>query len=99
MKTEILNYLNEDYIVMAVATYYLGYLIKKTRIKDKYIPFIITVFAISAVFMKEIPTIDIANKRQWIELIYTGIIKGLFVSMTTVYINQIIKQSKKDNKN
>lgn len=50
---DLLNLISEDYILLAAATYYLGTLIKRTAIKDENIPFILTAFAITLVFLRK----------------------------------------------
>ena len=82
-------------MLMAGATYYLGTLIKKTRIKDEYIPFILTAFAISLVLMGELSGTEAFGERQLVQAVRNSIVKGLVVAMSAVYVNQIIKQKRK----
>lgn len=80
---------------MAAATYYLGTLVKKTRIKDEYIPFILTAFAIILVLMGELAGTEAFGERQLVQAVRNSIVKGLVVAMSAVYVNQIIKQNRK----
>lgn len=80
---------------MAAATYYLGTLVKKTRIKDEYIPFILTAFAIILVLMGELAGTEAFGERQLVQAVRNSIVKGLVVAMSAVYVNQIIKQKRK----
>lgn len=87
--------MTEDFMLMAGATYYLGTLVKKTRIKDEYIPFILTAFAIALVLMGELAGTEAFGERQLVQAVRNSIVKGLVVAMSAVYVNQIIKQNRK----
>lgn len=87
--------MTEDFVLMAAATYYLGTLVKKTRIKDEYIPFILTAFAIILVLMGELAGTEAFGERQLVQAVRNSIVKGLVVAMSAVYVNQIIKQKRK----
>lgn len=80
---------------MTAATYYLSTLLKKTRIKDEYIPFILTTFAIILVFMGEIAMIDVLSKKYLLMIIKDSVVKGLVVAMLATYMNQIIKKKRR----
>ncbi len=61
---------------MAAATYYLGTLVKKTRIKDEYIPFILTAFAIILVLMGELAGTEAFGERQLVQAVRNSVLMG-----------------------
>lgn len=103
MNDDLFKYLTKEHIIIAAATYYFTTLLRKTAIKEKYIPFISTGFAIAAVFLNEITTINIRDGIEWVRLIYTSVIYGLVISLCEIYIRKAVKkimqskEKKRDN--
>lgn len=86
-----IDYIKPELLVIAVALYALGLIIKNTgAIKDKYIPLILTFASIA------LCSLYIASSEGLsLMTIFTSIVQGVIVAATAVYGNQIIKQSKK----
>ncbi len=86
-----IDYIKPELLVLAVALYALGLIIKNTgTIKDKYIPLILTV---ASVFLCSLYIA--ASEGLSLMTIFTSIVQGVIVAATAVYGNQLIKQATK----
>lgn len=91
------EYVKPELIVVAIVLYFIGMGIKNTElIKDKYIPVILGVIGvlISAIYI--IATSQINGYQEVLTVIFTSIVQGILVAGASVYINQVIKQSNKE---
>ena len=91
------EYIKPELLVLVVVLYFVGMGIKKTElIKDKYIPIILGVLGviISAIYI--VATSSINGYQEILTLIFTSIVQGILVAGASVYVNQLIKQSKKE---
>lgn len=93
----IKEYVKPELLVVAIVLYFIGMGIKNTeKISDKYIPIILGVLGviISAIY---IVATSIFNGYQSVLMaIFTAIVQGIMVAGLSVYANQIIKQTQKD---
>lgn len=92
MENVIMNYLKPELVVLIPVLYFIGMAFKKGEfIKDKHIPTVLGVISIVLVFVYLIAT------EGWnVNVIWLGIVQGVLAAAGSVYANQIIKQSKKD---
>lgn len=91
------EYIKPELIVVAIVLYFIGIGIKNTEfIKDKYIPIILGIIGviISAIYI--IATSTINGYQEILTVIFTSIVQGILVAGASVYINQVIKQSNKE---
>ena len=91
------EYVKPELIVVAIVLYFIGMGIKNTElIKDKYIPVILGVIGvlISAIYITA--TSQINGYQEVLTVIFTSIVQGVLVAGASVYINQVIKQSNKE---
>lgn len=91
------EYIKPELIIVAIVLYFIGIGIKNTEfIKDKYIPIILGIIGviISAIYI--IATSTINGYQEILTVIFTSIVQGILVAGASVYINQVIKQSNKE---
>ena len=91
------EYIKPELLVVAIVLYFIGIGIKNTElIKDKYIPIILGILGIiiSAIYI--IATSTINGYQEILTVIFTAIVQGILVAGASVYINQVIKQSNKE---
>ena len=82
---ELTNYVKEYALVLIPMLYVIGMILKGIdSIKDKYIPLLLLVVGISGSIGLNGVSMD-------------SIIQGILVTGVTVYTNQLVVQSKKDN--
>lgn len=93
----IKEYVKPELLVVAVVLYFIGMGIKNTEtISDKYIPIILGVLGviISAIYI--VATSVFNGYQSVLMAIFTAIVQGVMVAGLSVYANQIIKQSQKE---
>lgn len=86
------DYIKPELLVLIPVCYLLGAFIKETeKIKNKYIPLVLGVFAVlmAAVFVAATEGFSLMG-------IFTSITQGILVAGSAVYVNQLIKQGGKD---
>lgn len=91
------EYIKPELLVVAIVLYFIGIGLKNTElIKDKFIPIILGILGviISAIYI--IATSTISRYQEVLTVIFTSIVQGILVAGASVYINQIIKQSNKE---
>lgn len=93
----IKEYIKPELIVVAIVLYFVGMGIKNTKlIKDKYIPIILGSLGVIVSAIYIIATSTINGYQEVLMAIFSSIVQGVLVAGTSVYVNQIIKQKKKE---
>ena len=91
------EYVKPELLVVAIVLYFIGMGIKNTeKISDKYIPIILGILGviISAIYI--VATSVFNGYQSVLMAIFTAIVQGIMVAGLSVYANQIIKQSQKE---
>ena len=91
------EYVKPELLVVAIVLYFIGMGIKNTeKISDKYIPIILGILGviISAIYI--VATSVFNGYQSVLMAIFTAIVQGIMVAGLSVYANQIIKQTQKD---
>lgn len=91
------EYIKPELLVVVVVLYFVGAGLKNTElVKDKFIPMILGVVGviISAIYI--IATSSINGYQEVLTVIFTAIVQGILVAGAAVYVNQLIKQSEKE---
>lgn len=91
------EYIKPELLILAVVLYFVGMGIKNTElIKNKYIPIILGVAGILISGIYIVATSTINGYQEVLTVIFTSIVQGILVAGASVYINQVIKQSNKE---
>lgn len=94
MNINIYEYINPKLMVIVAVCYICGVMLKKTPyIKDWLIPYILTAKSIALCFLWFFA--HDAENKYIVEIIFEAITQGFLCSASTVFLNQIIKQTKK----
>lgn len=90
------SYVKPELLVIAVVLYFVGMGIKNTeKIADKYIPIILGVLGVVIAGIYVLATSTLNGYQSILMAIFTSLIQGILVAGTSVYANQLIKQSQK----
>lgn len=91
------EYIKPELLILAVVLYFVGMGIKNTElIKDKYIPIILGIAGVLISGIYIVATSTINGYQEVLTVIFTSIVQGILVAGASVYINQVIKQSNKE---
>lgn len=94
---EIMNYVKPELLVLAIVLYFVGMALKKTEtIADKYIPVSLGGLGILLCGIWVIATSPLSGMQEIAMAIFTAVVQGILVAGLSTYINQIIKQSGKE---
>ena len=94
---QITNYVKPELVVVAIALYFVGMALKQTQtVKDKYIPLILGGISIAICAMYVFATSSCSTPQDIVMAIFTAITQGILIAGLSTYVNQIIKQTNKD---
>lgn len=94
---QITNYVKPELIVVAIALYFIGMALKQAQaVKDKYIPLILGGISIAICAIYVFATCACGTGQDVAMAIFTAITQGILIAGLSTYVNQIIKQTNKD---
>ena len=89
---EIIDYIKPELLLVPVICYLIGIILKKSKLKDNYIPLIVGVVGIV------IGIVYCGLVEGWsFNGVLTGAVQGLLCAAASTYVNQVIKQLAKNN--
>ena len=92
-----MNYVKPELIVVAIALYFLGLWLKQAAfLKDKFIPLVLGIVGIFVCGIWVIATATFATGQDIALAIFTAVVQGILVAGLSTYVNQFIKQLRKD---
>lgn len=88
------QYIGANYAIIVAVLYVIGIVLKKTpRIPNNFIPFIITTLGMGFAILSALSrSSEYANMAA---LLYDSIVQGILCAGMSVYIYEVVKQSKK----
>ena len=91
------DYIKPELIILAIALYFMGMLLKKSiQVKNKWIPLILTGAGVFLATCYMISISDMSSVQGVLNTLFSGITQGIVCAGMSVYVNQIIKQSVKE---
>lgn len=90
----IMKFVKPELLVLIVVLYFIGNVIKKSKIKDNYIPLILGGIGILLSGLYILATTEINGYKELMVTIFTILTQGVLCSAGSVYINQMWKQLK-----
>lgn len=94
---QITNYVKPELLVVAVVLYFIGMGLKQSQaVKDKYIPLILGGIGIALCAVWVLATCPISSGQEIAMAVFTAIVQGILVAGLSTYINQTMKQIKKE---
>ena len=91
------NYIKPELLILIPVIYLIGIAIKKSAIKDKFIPFILGGISIALCAIWIFASCETYNATDVMFAIFGAITQGILIAGASVYINQIAKQSTKND--
>lgn len=90
------NYIKSELLILVPVLYIVGLGLKKSKIPDKWIPFILGITGIVLSVVWVIATTDIFGVQEIAWAIFTAVTQGILVAGASVYANQLYIQAKKE---
>lgn len=95
--TDVMNYVKPELLVVAVVLYFIGMALKSSEVfVDKYIPLVLGVTGIVICAIYVYGTGEFKAGADIAIATFTAITQGVLVAGLSTYVNQIIKQSRKE---
>ncbi len=93
---EFQNYIKTELLILIPALYFIGIGLKKSKVTDKWIPFLLGGSSILLSTIWVLSTCDIGKVSEVACAVFTSITQGILLAGTSVYANQLYLQLKKD---
>lgn len=94
---QLTNYVKPELIVVAIALYFVGMALKQAQaVKDKYIPLILGGVSIVICAIYVFATCTCSSGQDIAMAIFTAVTQGILIAGLSTYVNQIVKQTNKD---
>lgn len=90
------EFIKPELLVLIPVLYLFGVGLKKSQISDKHIPTYLGVISVVLSFLFIMSTSTINGWQETLMVAFTGITQGILCAGASVYVNQIIKQSGKE---
>ena len=93
---DITEYIKPELLVLIPVMYLVGVAIKKSEVKDKVIPWILGAISIVLSAIYTLATSDLNTAANILLAVFTAITQGVLIAGASVYVNQLVVQTKKD---
>ena len=91
------EFIKPELLVLSPVLYFIGEAIKKSKaVKNARIPFILGCIAILLTGLYLLATTEINDFRAIATYLFTAITQGVLCAAASVYVNQLLKQRKKE---
>ena len=94
---ELYEFIRPELLILIPVMYFIGIAIKKSSIKDEYIPFILGIASTIMCIIWVLSNTNVYSIKAIFTATFTAVTQGILIAGTSVYINQILKQSNNDN--
>ena len=93
----ITQYITPELLILIPVLYFIGKGIKVTEtIKDKYIPLILGASSVVLAVVWVLATTPLSTWQDGLMAAFTALVQGVLCAGCSVYVDQIIKQSNKE---
>ena len=93
MEFNFLDYIRPEFLILLPVCWLLGWVIKKSKIRDEWIPVILFSFAIGMALIYILATSTPHGREEWFMAVFLAITQGFLVAGAAVGGNQLIKQT------
>lgn len=91
------NYIKPELLVLVVVCYLIGRAAKQSRaVPDKWIPLLLGIVGVALACVWVCATSAFSGPQGILMAVFTGATQGILCAGASVYANQLLKQSKKE---
>lgn len=90
------EYIKPELLILIPVLYLIGMAIKRSSISDKFIPWILGGISVVMSAIWIFANCDCGTTKDIFTAIFTAITQGILIAGASVYANQIVKQTGKD---
>ena len=92
---EYMEYIKPELLVLIPVLYLIGVAVKKSKIADKFIPWILGGVSVALSALWIVATSYPATTADAALAVFTAITQGVLLAGASVYVNQLVKQTGK----
>lgn len=93
---ELNEYIKPELLVLIPVLYFIGVAVKKSNVPDKFIPWILGGVAVALSTLWICANCPMSSGAEIATGIFTAITQGVLVAGASVYVNQLYKQTGKE---
>lgn len=93
---EIMEYIKPELLVLVPVLYLIGTAVKKSKTADKLIPWILGGVSVALSALWIFATSFPATAADAALAVFTALTQGVLIAGASVYVNQLVKQTGKD---
>ena len=90
------EYIKPELLILIPVLYLIGVAVKKSNIADKFIPWVLGVVSVVLCGIWILANSPIDTGAQIATAIFTAITQGVLIAGASVYVNQLVKQTGKE---
>lgn len=94
----IQDYIKPELLILIPVLYLIGVAIKKSKIADKFIPWILGAISVVLSALWVFANCPVSAGAEIATAIFTAITQGVLIAGASVYANQLVKQTGKEEK-
>lgn len=93
---EYQEYIKSELLVLVPVLYMIGLGLKKSKMKDKWIPLVLGAVGIVLSAVWVVATSQITNAQEIAAALFTSVTQGILAAGASVYVNQLYLQANKE---
>ena len=93
---EVMDYIKPELLVLVPVLYLIGVAVKKSAVADKFIPWILGGVSVALSALWIFANCIIESPADIALAAFTAITQGVLIAGASVYVNQLVKQTGKD---
>lgn len=90
------EYIKPELLILIPVLYLIGVAVKKSNLANKFIPFVIGIVSIILCGVWVFANSPITTGAEIATAIFTALTQGVLLAGASVYVNQLVKQTGKD---
>ncbi|MBR4017424.1 MAG: phage holin family protein [Oscillospiraceae bacterium] len=90
------DYIKTELMLLIPVLYFAGIGLKKSKLPDRWIPTTLGLLAVVLSAVWVIATTDVSSIQEIASAIFTAVTQGILLAGTSVYVNQLYVQAKKE---
>lgn len=91
------QFIMPELIILVPVLVFIGYCIKKSKLKDEKIPFILVACGVFLSCMWIFSTREVTSVKDVFQGLFSGLVQGIIIAAASVGSNQFVKQIQKAN--
>ncbi|MCI8497718.1 MAG: hypothetical protein HFE85_05675 [Clostridiales bacterium] len=90
------TYIAPELLVLVPVLYLFGALLKKSAVKDKWIPLLLGAAGVTLSAVYVLASVPVSGWNEALTATFTAVTQGILTAGASVYINQVMLQGKKE---